>query len=62
MTETYTGEAELKRLNDEWQKAMSDGDHELADKIQKRMDDLSERAIKLADLKLKASLRRYGMM
>lgn len=57
--ETYAGENELNRLNNEWLKAMSEKDYEKADQLQRMMDRVSERAIAIADAKLRASLRRY---
>ena len=61
MKEDYEGQNELQKLNEDWMKAMRDGNHELADNLQRQMDRLSEQAIKIADMKLKASLMRSGL-
>lgn len=62
MNDTYSGESELRELNKQWSEAMSNRDYQLADNIQRMMDRLSERAIQLADIKLKESLRRSDLI
>lgn len=62
MNDTYSGESELRELNKQWREAMSNRDYQLADNIQRMMDRLSGRAIQLADIKLKESLRRSGLI
>ena len=57
--ETYAGENTINELQRKFEEAVARGDHELATKINAQLEQASEAACKLADLRLRLTLGHF---